>query len=264
MFKLFVILSVASFVASQGEIPNQCNQIQFKACSANLAQAINLSPELIFSNSTIFRMQMASNFYEGRAQVYNWVNQCNALSQFYGCLGQINVNECLNPVGLIIMGLSPDMAFDYDGSFKQYAFECGVGFNQRPEVYQCLGSTWMNAASQLTALSLSYRLNVQHDPTNACKYALALQNGYAAAFGNNNCRALYQKWATWWGCSIMNEYVTGQFRHCTNKCTYDQILTMGGNFIKFDEDGKMLMLIPKTWHKDPITGELYQEEEMWL
>uniref|UniRef100_A0A0N4ZC16 Secreted protein n=1 Tax=Parastrongyloides trichosuri TaxID=131310 RepID=A0A0N4ZC16_PARTI len=265
MLKLVTVLAaVIAFVSCQGQIDNYCDQVQFLHCSNQFANQLGLSPDSIFTNATQFRIQLAFLFYQGKGNINNWVSLCNSFTTFYQCLGQFNYGECLSPVGLVIQGSSPNDAFDYDGTFKQYAFECSVGFNPYQDNYNCLASTWANAASQLIALSTSYRQNVNHDPANACTYALTLQNGYSSVFGSLNCKT-NKKWASWWGCSIANEYVSAQFRHCNhvNKCPFDQIIT-SSSYVRFDDDGKLMVKIPKTWVKNEATGEYYQEEEKWL
>uniref|UniRef100_A0A0K0ESI7 C-type lectin domain-containing protein n=1 Tax=Strongyloides stercoralis TaxID=6248 RepID=A0A0K0ESI7_STRER len=265
MFKpVTLLIAIVGFVSTQSQIDNYCNQIQFLHCSNQFANTLGLSPDLVFKNATDFRIQLATIFYLGKNNVNNWVNLCNSFNTFYQCLGQLNYVECLSPVGLIVNGATPNDAFDYDGTFRQYNFECSIGFVPYNDNYNCLASTWANAASQLISLSSSYRKNVNHDPKNACKYAKDLQDGYGQVFGSLNCKT-NKKWATWWGCSIANEYVSAQFHHCNhvNKCVFDQILT-SNSMVKFDGNGKLMVKIPKTWEKNEITGEYYQEEEKWL
>uniref|UniRef100_A0A0K0G3D2 Secreted protein n=1 Tax=Strongyloides venezuelensis TaxID=75913 RepID=A0A0K0G3D2_STRVS len=265
MLKLVTVFVIAVALANgQTQVDNYCNQIQFNNCKHQFANTLGLSPDLIFKNASDFRIQVATLFYMGKNSVNNWVNLCNSFTSFYQCLGQFNYVECLSPVGLIVQGASPNDAFDFDGTFRQYQFECSVGFVPYDDNYNCLASTWANGASQLIALSTSYRKNVNHDPNNACTYAKNLQDGYAQIFGSLNCKT-NKKWATWWGCSIANEYASAQFRHCNhvNKCPFDQIIT-SNSMVKFDENGKLMVKIPKTWEKNEVTGEYYQEEEKWL
>jgi len=271
--KVVGLAIIATFTLVYGQtLPPQqgCNRVTFLNCSTNtIGSYLGTDSGELWSSPAKLYARLADMYTITSQSIGDIVTLCNSLAQFYDCLGQQQLDSCLGYIGLINQGLSPADGYAIDGTLSMYLHVCGAGFYmaEDPAIFDCVQNTWRNFRSQTDMLLDSYRSNIAHDITNACKYAQDLQNAWAALFKTKKCNDPGVNRAPaggFWACASVHAYTTIQFQHCNRVNTCEFAMTFNTRlYVREDEAGRTWVRIPPTWRKD-TKGVWYLEDEKWV
>uniref|UniRef100_A0A1I7WCU9 DDE_3 domain-containing protein n=1 Tax=Heterorhabditis bacteriophora TaxID=37862 RepID=A0A1I7WCU9_HETBA len=111
-------------------------------------------------------------------------------SNFYTCLDQSSIRQCLSIIGLVGSGKSLEDAYSYEGFLADWRFKCGAGFfavYKNETLSSCTQSTYVNNNTDIHSSFVIYSKNIMVDPSNACKYSQNLMTSIGSIFQNGPC-----------------------------------------------------------------------------
>ncbi|VDD87036.1 unnamed protein product [Enterobius vermicularis] len=149
-----------------------CDSVQLNRCTAVLARQIGppLESSLVWLDPTYFNDILEQKLATG--DIYKLSTICNGLQLFYSCLGRY-MKPCISVKGLnTAKQMDPYSAYAYIGYLNMWRFQCGAGFYalEKTGAFDCVKNTMVNQMAKLNEAVSTYKNNVEHDPTHACKY----------------------------------------------------------------------------------------------
>jgi len=253
MILLSVFIQTTLFQLSNGQ---GCVTQTFLSCTSGFSMMLKVNTTgLNFWRDPATMGYAAESLYVSSPGTMDGpVQVCNAFQLFYACLGPQMIRNCLGPVGLINLGLSPDAAFTDDGIFRQHIFQCGAGFFVADGGYVgCIQNTLSNFNATLVQLYMTYRANVDHDPAGACGYIRQWTQAVRQIYQvQGQCSQMQRpSMAGWYGCEARKEFAIAQFPTCIHEVTCD---TAGSKSLEDEmetkvENGVTWLKLPKKWTK---------------
>ncbi|KAF1758139.1 hypothetical protein GCK72_014597 [Caenorhabditis remanei] len=216
-----LLAAVCSVALAQNPGTDNCVSAQFAACNSRLSDFWRVDTSTAWKDlGTLDRI--TQSLLLTPYTIDSWINVCNGFSSFYGCLGQVQIRNCLGTVGLVGSGLALSDAYAYQGFMADWDFKCGVGFwtmYERQVLTTCIESTYVNYQQETAAALQTYTTATTQDPNNACKYAQNLMNAWQTTFQKGPCRTVNPAQAGWFGCQSAREWSNAQFKHCKHTTT---------------------------------------------
>ncbi|CAJ0564060.1 unnamed protein product, partial [Mesorhabditis spiculigera] len=214
-----VVLLVA--IAAAAWAQNTCYTTDLNAATATLASKIGLQNTTgIWKDYTIFNYFLLDQWGQNPGSTQNILNVCNALDTFYGMLYPKGNYFCFSLQNLLQQGADPTSAFSIDGTFAQYAFNCGPGLTTLlHENLPCVQRTIAGYQNTLKACLTSFTNNVLHDPQNSCTYLGQWENCFVAPFNTTACRSGSAA-DVWWACESARKFGLNRALNCGNTCDY--------------------------------------------